>query len=75
MTTYNGWKNHQTWSIALSIENDVGLYMFAKEFRKKGYLAFISALKETDSIQNPDGVYWDDSNLDIEALDEMISEL
>ena len=30
-TTYNGWKNHATWNVALWIGGDQGLYEFAKE--------------------------------------------
>jgi hypothetical protein len=25
-TTYNGWKNYETWSVALIVDNDQGLY-------------------------------------------------
>ena len=28
--TYNGWKNHATWNVALWINNDQGIYEFAK---------------------------------------------
>jgi hypothetical protein len=29
--SYNGWKNRETWNVALWIGNDEGMYEFAKE--------------------------------------------
>lgn len=76
---YNGWANYETWNVALWIGNDESLYTFAKMYRHKGYKAFIEALKELGigeiTYQTPDGVAWNDSGLDIEALDEMMEEL
>ena len=72
-TTYNGWKNHATWNIALWIENDEGLYNFAKEF--KTYDDFQQALREVDILETPDRVAYNDSALDIRSLDELIAEI
>lgn len=69
----NGWKNHATWNVALWIGNDEGLYGLAK--RAGTYAAFSEEMRELGSTETPDGVAWNDSALDIEALDEMISEL
>lgn len=76
----NGWANYETWNVALWIGNDEGLYNFAREYRHKGYKAFVEGLKEvseTSAIgyETPDHVSWTDSGLDIEALDEMIEDL
>ena len=36
-TTYSGWKNYETWNVALWISNDKGLYSMAKEYRHYDY--------------------------------------
>lgn len=84
---YNGWKNYETWNVALWIGNDEGLYNLAKEYSYRGYKSFVASLAEmapdgtrdtpkpSICYQTPDGVAWNDSGLDIDALDEMIKEL
>jgi hypothetical protein len=32
---YNGWKNYQTWNVALWFGNDEGLYLAVKEYPKR----------------------------------------
>ena len=82
--SYNGWKNYETWNVALWIMNDEGLYSIARWYDT--YKEFVLCLKDSQSeiydesvgemyYQNPDGVAWNDSGLDIAALDEMIKEL
>lgn len=85
--TYKGWKNYQTWNVTLWILNDEGLYQIARRYKRKGYLAFVKEMKDMGSesvadgrasliyYQTPDGVAWNDSGLDVSALDEMFSEL
>ena len=82
---YNGWANYETWNIALWIGNDEGLYEAAKNFRHTPhpYQSFVDDMREfhdeegtgTIGIETPDGVAWNDSGLDHEALDEMVNEL
>ena len=75
-TTYNGWKNHATWNVALWIGGDEGLYNFAKEF--SNYTDFAESLREMSGdlkFETPDGVAWNDSGLDRAELDEFIQEL
>ena len=70
---YNGWKNYQTWNVALWIGNDEGLYNLARECRD--YEAFRQEMRELGQVETPDGVAYNDSGLDLDALNEMISEL
>jgi hypothetical protein len=72
-TGYNGWKNYETWNVALWIGNDEGLYDMAKEHQT--YTGFAYTLFELESLRTPDGVAWNDSGLDLDALDEMIADL
>ncbi len=73
MSEYNGWKNYETWNVALWIGNDEGLYGMAKEY--KCYKDFAASLREFGTKETPDGVAYNDSGLDIDALDEMMEEL
>ena len=74
LMSYNGWKNHATWNVALWIQNDEGLYNFAKECAS--YQDFASDMRAYfDSVETPDKVAWNDSALDIDRLDELITEL
>lgn len=81
-TTYNGWKNRETWNVALWIGNDPGLYSLALE--SKDYAAFKATMRELAdegvgvsgiAFETPDGVAWGDSGIDVEAIDRMIEEL
>jgi hypothetical protein len=77
---YNGWSNYETWNVALWILNDEGLYNMAREYRHKvhPYKEFIDAIRDFGgdiAFQTPDKVAWNDSGLDIEALDQMMEEL
>lgn len=76
-TTYNGWKNYETWDVALWIGNDEGLYGIARSIASMGggYNAFGLYMRDQGMTETPDGVAWNDSGLDIEALDDMMAEL
>ena len=75
--TYNGWANYETWNVALWIQNDEGLYNWAREFRHRAhpYADFAMALREIDVIETPDEVAYNDSGLDHDELDAMMAEL
>jgi hypothetical protein len=70
---YNGWKNHATWNVALWIDNDEGLYRFALECLN--YAIFRDELREMGTTETPDGVAYNDSGLDTDELDAMLTEL
>ena len=74
----NGWKNYETWNVSLWIQNDEGLYAWARDYSRHGYgyKRLAEALTEHSlSPKTPDGVFWLDSELDYEELDEMMAEL
>ena len=75
---YNGWANYETWNVALWIGNDEGLYELARECKRQlhPYKAFAETMRrEFGILETPDGVAWNDSGLDINALNEMMEEL
>jgi hypothetical protein len=80
--TYNGWKNRETWNVALWISNDESIYHFAKECAD--YKTFAMLMRSSVAgnyafrsmaYATPDGVSWTDSALDIPRLNEMIADL
>ena len=74
---YNGWKNYETWNVALWIGNDEGLYALAREVAAMdgGYKDFVERLRGFDVTETQDSVAWNDSGLDYDRLDEMMEEL
>jgi hypothetical protein len=81
-TDYNGWKNRQTWNVALWINNDEPLYRSAvaymqrrKEQGKTGtYIGFVKTNRMIGD-RTPDNIAWDGTRLDYKALNEMMKEL
>jgi hypothetical protein len=79
-TTYNGWKNYDTWNASLWINNEEPMYRKAVQFmeenpnRDNPYIGFI--LKNyMGHLVTPDAVEWLSDKLDFPALDEMMKEL
>jgi hypothetical protein len=82
---YNGWRNYQTWNVALWIANDEDLYGLAQASAhtdieagtRPRYQHFVDTLlfDPGQYALTGDGVRWDDPDLDIAALDDMIAEL
>ena len=82
--TYNGWKNRQTWNVALWINNDEPLYRMAREFARewtwshktfKGcYIAFAESHFMTGS-KTPDGYSWRGKELCLPELNAMMRDL
>ena len=79
--TYNGWKNRQTWNVALWINNDEPLYRAAVDYMKESghksrapYAGFIKH-EGLDVSRTPDNIAWLGTRLDYRALNEMMQEL
>ena len=74
----NGWKNYQTFNVALWINNDESLYRFAIQYANRAleptYRGLIEALGYSDS-RTSDDVDWISDSLDYDALDDMVREL
>lgn len=80
--TYEGWKNRQTWNVALWLNNTYDLYMAAVKFMEKRthpkannhYARFIKEQGLADQ-RTGDNIAWLGSRLDYKALDDMMREL
>lgn len=82
-TDYNGWKNRQTWNVALWINNDENLYRTAVEYvrsrkamgiEKPRYRHFV-VFAGLDGGRTPDNISWTGARLDHKALSEMLQEI
>lgn len=76
---YNGWRNYNTWNVALWISNDYGLYKTAIDFIKnyrgrKPYKDFIKYLG-LEREKTSDGVRWMDNSLDYRELNGFMREI
>ena len=71
--TFNGWKNYETWNVALYIQNEYGLYQLAQEI--DSYETFIDMMRELGSLETPDQVAWNDSGIDHDEINEMLKDL
>lgn len=85
---YNGWKNYETWNVALWMVNNEGYYNIAKKTRD--YTYFLFAIEQEYHLQpswhcllpegaiankTPDGVSWFDAKVDVVAINKMMGEL
>ena len=78
-TEYEGWKNYDTWNVALWIANEYGIYLGAVAFMKgyQGENPYKDFCIESglDAQFTPDKVKWVADNLDYTALNAMMLEL
>ena len=70
--TYNGWKNYETWNVALWMGNDEFWYGVARECET--YQDFVREMLHSGVEATPDGVDLDDTKLDGIRLCEMLQE-
>ena len=81
-TEYNGWKNRQTWNVALWAQNDEVIYSGAVAYvkmrrakkRQPTWAGFV-AFQWLTNAQTPDGISYSGTRLDHRALSEMLREL
>lgn len=83
--TYNGWTNYETWNVALWIGNDEFLYNTAKacvEYcgdTETPWDKFVRCMTDGEIgrmlIQTPDGVKYNDPNINAIEMNEMMTEL
>lgn len=81
-TEYNGWKNRQTWNVALWIGNDEPLYReavaYVERARKRGKRVSYSTFVHSAGLagqRTPDNISFSGVRLDRAALSEMLREL
>ena len=77
---YNGWKNYETWNVALWIQNDEGLceralVLFASPDSPVGMNYLLAEIFEPLNGKTPDGVFVTDSRIDLDAIREMLEEM
>lgn len=76
VTTYNGWKNYETWNVNLWLANDENLYRLVVNYGKEvTYREFAETYLNYLSPKTPDGVGWLDESLDYDALTELLEEM
>lgn len=74
--TYNGWKNYETWNVALYIANDEPMYRFAQRCvranRRNPYAVFIEGKR---GERTPDGVAWHSRKVSRREVNEAMREM
>lgn len=61
--TYNGWTNQKTWNVALYIQNDESIYNLICSNEIQSYEDLLEVLYECGSKETPDGVKWNDPEI------------
>lgn len=77
---YNGWKNYETWNVALFINNEEPLYRQAKLFAERfgndphPYTHFLHCFA-LHGLKTADGVRYDDRRVSRTEMDSLFREL
>jgi len=66
--TYNGWTNQKTWNVALWVQNDESIQDFIQEYEIYCYEDLLEGLYECGSKETPDGVKWNDPEVNTVEL-------
>lgn len=76
--SYNGWKNRQTWNVALWINNDEWLYRLACEYVRQakrvsydGFLRYAGL----SGVRTPDNISYSGTRLDYSELTDRLKGL
>lgn len=73
METYLGWKNYETWNVALWIGNDEAINFLAQNCNDYPELTEkLAGIGESKTLDNVDYTY---EGLDVAALNELINDL
>jgi len=73
METYNGWRNYETWNVALWLHSDESLYNLVKKC--KNYKEAVLKLNYFGYTRTDDGVSFRSTKLDRTELNKFIKEL
>lgn len=73
-TEYNGWENYETWNVALSINNDEGLYHLAMDCGD--YETLVNTLYNEYGVrETKDGVKFNDPKVNMVQLNSDVFDL
>ncbi len=76
--TYQGWKNYETWNVALYIDNERSIYDKSVKFMSsyKGKTPYVDFIKSAglSGKKTPDDVKWSDPKIDTAELDSKLNE-
>lgn len=71
----NGWKNHETWNVALWLQNDESLYLWTREIAPLSYRDLVRNLGYVGCHETPDGVAWASSEIDHASMNRLVAEI
>lgn len=71
--TYNGWTNYETWNVSLWLNNDEYLYNLTQSC--DNYQDLIQVLKDCGLDETLDGVKYNDNQVDVDQINELVFEV
>ena len=84
-TSYNGWKNYETWNVALWLDNDYFNYSILMMQSVKTFDDFLNKIQSNVfnnldanydyKNKTGDGVLWKDPKVDVDEINEKIMEM